>query len=277
MLSLSLTIPSSAKGSDANGFYNIEYPLPANLITDSNGNVKTKFVVRLTASPNTLCPGIYYVRLLKDYQEETYQAYRFVANQWTTGDPNRVSASNITYDMDNNIIHVKASGNNNVALMLKYQDLDYTITSDQIYLVVRGTNLSTANGASYLWWLNGSNHGTQVAPTKVIPVTVNGIAQTVVAWDMTKSGIYENFTGDHPSVCVGQTIFGLTSTTGQSDIYDINFVSNPDDYASNTVGIRTYTPSAQRYPAEAYSINGMKWNGDKGIVVSNGKKYVHTK
>ena len=272
-----ITIPSSAKGSDANGFYNIEYPLPANLITDSYGNVKTKFVVRLTASPNTLCPGIYYVRLLKDYQEETYQAYRFVANQWTTGDPNRVSASNITYDMDNNIIHVKASGNNNVALMLKYQDLDYTITSDQIYLVVRGTNLSTANGASYLWWLNGSNHGTQVAPTKVTPVTVNGIAQTVVAWDMTKSGIYENFSGDHPSVCVGQTIFGLTSTTGQSDIYDINFVSNPDDYASNTVGIRTYTPSAQRYPAEAYSINGMKWNGDKGIVVSNGKKYVLSK
>ena len=179
--------------------------------------------------------------------------------------------------MDKNIIHVKASGSNNVALMMKYQDLDYTITSDKIYLVVRGTNLSTATGASYLWWLNGSNHGTQVAPTKATPLTVNGTAQTVVAWDMTKSGIYENFTGDHPSVCVGQTIFGLTSTTGQSDIYDINFVADPDEYANTTVGIRSYTPSANQYPAEAYNINGMKWNGHKGIVVAKGKKYVKTR
>ena len=268
-----ITIPSSAKGSDANGFYNIEYPLPANLITDSNGNVKTKFVVRLTASPSTLCPGIYYVRLLKDYQEETYQAYRFVANEWTTGDPNRVSASNITYDMDKNIIHVKASGNNNVALMLKYQALDYSISSDQIYLVVRGTNLSTANGASYLWWLNGSNHGTQVAPTKVIPVTVDGVAQTIVAWDMTKSGIYENFSGNHPSVCVGQTIFGLTSTTGQSDIYDINFVADIDQYP-NTLGITQTIIPSDTCRHDTYAPNGIRTNGKHGIVVTRGRKYI---
>ena len=272
-----ITIPASAKGSDANGFYNAEYPLPASLIYDTNGNVKNKFVVRLTASATTLCPGIYYVRLLKDYQEETYQAYKFVANEWTTGDANRVAASNITYDMDKNIIHVKASGNNNVALMLKYQNLDYSISSDQTYLVVRGTNLSTASGASYLWWLNGSNHGTQVAPTKVATVTLDGVQQTVVAWDMTKSGIYENFTGTHPSVCVGQTIFGLTSTTGQSDIHDINFVADPDEYVTSTLSIGNIPHPTPAYPDKKYTINGMQWNGGNGIVVAKGKKYVSHK
>ena len=156
-----ITIPSSAKGSDANGFYNVEYPIPAHLITDASGQVKKQFAVRLTASATTLCPGIYYVRLMKGYDDH---AYRFVADEWTTGDAARVSASNITYDTERNIIHVKATGANKVALMHKYQEHDYTIANDQTYLVVRGTNLSTTSGASYLWWLNGSNHGTQVPP-----------------------------------------------------------------------------------------------------------------
>ncbi len=266
-----ITIPSSAKGSDANGFFNIEYAIPDNLIKDAEGNVKTRFVVRLTASSTTLCPGVYYIRLLRDYQDHAYQ---FVANEWTTGDPNRVSASNITYDNVKNIIHVKASGNNNVALMLKYQELDYTIDKGQTFLVARGTNLNTGTGASYLWWLNGSNHGTQVAPTKIATVSVDGMEQKVIAWDMTKSGIYENFTGDRPNVCMGQTIFGLTSTNGQSDIYDINFVSNVDEYMENTVDIsplKAYTMPKFR---KTYTISGIPSNGHSGIVVRDGKKYI---
>ena len=266
-----ITIPSSAKGSDSNGFYNVEYAIPANLITGTDGQVKTRFVVRLTASSTTLCPGIYYVRLLKDYDDH---AYRFVATDWTTGDPGRVSASNITYDTEHNIIHVKASGANNVALMMKYEDLDYTISSYQTYLVVRGTQLSTANGASYLWWLNGSNHGTQVAPTKTSTVIINEEEQKVVAWDMTRSGIYENFSGDRPSVCLGQTIFGLTSTTGQSDIYDINFVSNVDDYISATTGLQHPILSNPSAAPATYDVGGSRTNSRHGIVVTKGKKYV---
>ena len=265
-----ITIPSSAKGSDANGFYNVEYAIPASLITDAAGQVKKKFVVRLTASPTTLCPGIYYVRLLKDYDDH---AYRFVATDWTTGDPARVSASNITYDTERNIIHVKASGANNVALMMKYEDLDYTISSDQIYLVVRGTHLSTTGGASYLWWLNGSNHGTQVAPTKVTSLDINEEEQTVVAWDMTRSGIYENFSGERPSVCMGQTIFGLTSSTGQSDIYDINFVKDVNEYVDSTTGIphQLSNPSAS---STTYDLSGRRSDGHRGIVVSKGRKHI---
>ena len=265
-----ITIPTTAKGSDANGFYNVEYPIPANLITDAQGEVKKKFVVRLTASPTTLCPGIYYVRLLKDYNDH---AYRFVANEWTTGDPARVSASNITYDTEHNIIHVKASGANNVALKLKYEDQDYTISSDQKYLVVRGSDLSTSSGASYLWWLNGSNHGTQVAPTKISSTTIDGVEQKVIAWDMTQSGLYENFSGDRPSVCMGQTIFGLTALQGQSDIYDINFVSDVDEYVNTATRISTFTPMPKE-GSTMYNMAGMQVTHPHGIYLKNGKKYV---
>ncbi len=268
-----ITIPNSVKGSDANGFYNAEYAIPEQLVTDASGEVKKQFVVRLTASATTLCPGLYYVRLMKGYNPNL-NAYRFVASEWTTGDSNRVSASNITYDNTRNVIHVNATGNNNVALMLKYQEHDYTIGSDQIYLVVRGTNLSTAAGASYLWWLNGSNHGTQVAPTRVETVTLDNEEHTIIAWDMTKSGIYENFSGDRPSVCEGMTIFGLTSTTGQSDIYDINFVPNIDDYVKGTTGISSHiSPTGSRQEG-TYQLNGMKSDNHHGIVVTRGGKYI---
>lgn len=264
-----ITIPSSAKGSDANGFYNAEYPLPDQFVTDGEGNVKKQFVVRLTASPSTLCPGIYYVRLMKEYDAH---AYRFVADEWTTGDQGRVAASNITYDTERNIIHVKATGANNVALMHKYQEHNYTIGSDQTFLVVRGTNLSTTAGASYLWWLNGSNHGTQVAPTTVKAVTADKTAQTVIAWNLPSSGLYENFSGDRPNVCMGQTIFGLTSTTGQSDIHDISYVGNVDEYVNHITAIRQ--PAATSTPGgKAYRPDGIRSNG-KGLVITQGRKHI---
>jgi len=266
-----ITIPNAAKGSDANGFYNAEYPIPAALVRDAAGQVKRQFTIRLTASANTLCPGIYYVRLMRDYKD---QAYQFRATDWTTGDPARVQASNITYDNERNIIHVKASGNNNVALMMRYQDLDYTIGSEQVYLVVRGTNLSSGTGASYLWWLNGANRGTQVAPNHTSTITLDGSEQKVIAWDMTKSGIYDNFSGDRQSVCMGQTIFGLTSTTGQSDIHDINFVANVDDYITHATGIARPYIQRTNMNAKAYRTDGTPARGSRGIVVGKGRKYI---
>ena len=268
-----ITIPAQAKGSDANGFYNAEYPIPEALVMDG-AQAKDCFVVRLTASSTTLCPGIYYVRLMKGYRAD-YNAYEFHAADWTTGDPGRVSAQNITYDEEENIIHVNAgTGANNVALMMRYQSLDYTIDKDQTFLVVRGTNLKTTTGASYLWWLNGSNHGTQVAPAEVKTVTLDNKEQTLVAWNMATSGIYENFTGDRPNVCIGQTIFGLTSTTGLSDIYDINFTTSIDDYLATATAIRDLqaTPLS---PSQCYDLQGRPVPSvSKGIVISNGRKVI---
>lgn len=264
-----ITIPAQAKGSDPNGFYNVEYPIPANLVTDANGKVKKQFVVRITGSSSTMCPGIYYVRLMKGYDNH---AYIFRASDWTTGDANRVAASNITYDEQQNILHVKATGLNNVALMMKYQDLDYTIDAAQKYLVVRGSNLdTTGSGKSYLWWLNGSNHGTQVAPATTRTITLDGVEQKVIAWNMSTSGLYENFSGDRPSVCMGQTIFGLTSTTGQTDIYDINFIEDVNAYVSTTtsVGGITRSPGFER---GVYDLQGRPAHAaQKGFQVRSGR------
>ena len=234
-----ITIPSSVKNADQNGFYNIEYPIPAGLAKQADGTAKAKFTVRLAADKGTLNPGLYYLRLMSGY-DATAKAYRFVCSEWTTGDANRIAASNITYDTERNILHARSRGNNNIALMLRYQDCDYDIAANQTYLVVRGTSLSTTNSHSYLWWLNGSNHGTQVAPTAVRTINVGDTQQTVIAWNMATSGIYENFTGDRPNVCLGQTIFGLTSSAsdGSCDIYDINFATSVDDYIDLSTALR---------------------------------------
>ena len=269
-----IVIPSSVRNSD-NGFYHAEYPIPASLVTDAKGNVKTKFVVRLAASEGTLNPGLYYLRLMKGYIENA-NSYKFRAQDWTTGDAGRIAATNITYDTERNVIKAKSTGTNNIALTMKYQDLDYDIDKSQIYLVVRGTSLSTNSGASYLWWLNGTNRGSQVAPTTKKTITVDGEQQVVIAWDMSKSGLYDNFSGDRPSVCMGQTIFGLTSknSNGSCEIHDINFVANVEDYVSETTHITAVTsPDA---PATIYTLQGIPTrNPHKGVYIRNGKKYIY--
>lgn len=267
-----ITIPASVKNADANGFYNIEYAIPENLAVDASGNAKSKFVVRLTASATTLCPGLYYMRLMRGY-DETAGNYRFVASEWTTGDTWRLKAENIKYDNEKNVISVTAPGANNVCLMLDYGKTDYSINKDQIYLVVKGTNLSTASGASYLWWLNGANYGTQVVPDIVKTVSEDGKDYQIIAWDMTKSGLYTNFSGEKPSVCVGQTIFGLTSTdaAGKSDIHLITFVKDVEALVSGISVVET-----EKSPtASSYSISGIKVeNPSDGIYIINGKKVV---
>ena len=59
-----ITIPARVRNSE-NDFYNIEFPIPADLLKDSKGNAKTKFVVRLSATGSTPNPGLYYLRLVK--------------------------------------------------------------------------------------------------------------------------------------------------------------------------------------------------------------------
>ena len=259
-----ITVASSVKGA-VNGFYNVEFPIPAELAVNPDGSAKEKFVVRLTASAKTLIPGLYYMRLMSGYVEPD-NSYKFHASDWTTGD------ANITYDTEKNIIHVKATGQNNVALLLDYQNTDYAIDASQIYLVVRGTNLSTAKGDSYLWWLNGKNRGSQVVPTTVKTIVSDGVKQTLVAWDMTQSGLYDNFSGDRPSVCQGMTIFGLTSTTGQSDIYDINFVADVDQYTAQATSVRP--THASKDSAASYTLSGMAGSPRKGPYIKQGKVFL---
>ncbi len=217
-----VTIPSSHPGANDNGFYNDEKLIPSSMLSG-----KTSIVVRFEGTGSTLVPGLYYVRLLKSYGSE---AYKFVASDWTTGDASRVVASNITADDTQNTLTVNSgTGTNNVCLMLDISDRSYTVSADQPYLIVKGTNLSTASGKSYLWWLNGCNKGTSIAPSYVGTASDG---ETVIAWDITASGIDDYCTAWTWNFCWGQTIFGLTSTTGTSVISHIGFYSSVESYLS---------------------------------------------
>ncbi len=54
-------------GANGKGFYNVEYPIPAFLMKDAQGNTKKSFTVRLAADRGTNAPGLYYLRLMKEY------------------------------------------------------------------------------------------------------------------------------------------------------------------------------------------------------------------
>ena len=126
---------------------------------------------------------------------------------------------------------MRASGSNNVVLTLDCQGRDYEIDAAQKYLIVKGSNLSRTSGTSYLWWLNGVNKGSQVAPTSTKKATDGDI---IVTWDMTRSGLADNNIGDRFSICQGPTIFGLTSTTGTSVIRHIGFYKSVADFENAT-------------------------------------------
>ena len=227
-----IEIPATAKGADGSGFYNIEFPLPDDVAT-KDGKPRDRFTVRLTATGSTPIPGLYYLRLMRGYDAH---AYRFVATDWVTGDPGRVAQSRISYDTEGNTIAIPQTGANNVCLSLDYERRDYTIRKAQKYLVVKGQNLLTTSGSSYLWWLNGVNKGSQVVPTVAKTVSEGGEDYQLIAWDMTRSQLDGNLSGERPNITLGQTIFGLTwngksksSSKRGAIISCIDFVENVDD------------------------------------------------
>ena len=59
-----IEIPAKVEKAE-NGFFNVEYPIPASLLTDGQGHTKSQFTVRLAATEGTLNPGLYYLRLVK--------------------------------------------------------------------------------------------------------------------------------------------------------------------------------------------------------------------
>lgn len=261
-----ITVASSYKTQDAKGFYNLEVPIPEALLLNTDGTPKAEITFRLTASSTTLIPGLYYVRLVSGYDNHTYD---FHASDWKTGDAGRVAQSNISYDSEANTITVKASGNNNVALALDWQHLDYEIDAARKFLIVKGSNLSRISGASYLWWLNGINKGSQVAPTSTKKASDGDI---IIAWNMNNSGLNANNTGDRFSVCQGQTIFGLTSTTGTSVIKHIGFYESVAAFELATA-IASHNDAGKCVDQAVYDLFGRRiLNAHNGIFIVSGKQ-----
>ena len=142
-------------------------------------------------------------------EEEVSKAYQFVAAEWPAGDPGRISPENVVIDAEANTITVSQTGQNNVALKF-VTDKEYTVEPEQRYFTIRATGLSTSDGASYLWWLNNANHGTQVAPT----TTYEDEGVTVFAWDIRTCGLGDNFSATETTTLqtTGDwiTTFGMT-------------------------------------------------------------------
>ncbi len=267
----SVTVTSSAKGADENGFYNVEYRIPDELLVDSKGDVKQKLTFRIVAASNTLCPGLYYLRLLKDYNDHAYQWH---ATDWLTGDNGRVAQSRFTYNDDNTITVRSGTGTNNLCLSLDFANTDeYLLNADQKYLVVAASNVRTTSGSAYLWWLNGVNRGSSVKPTKI-----EGTDLCYFIWDMTKTDLDGNNSGDTFSICQGATIFGLTSSTGTSTIHYIGFLSDIS-HVAETVSIRNH-------PADKGKTSDGPWidlNGRTAttplphhIYINGGKKVIYS-
>lgn len=221
----SITVPSAHAKADENGFFNVEYPIPASMLTHADGTVKASVVFRIVASSSTYCPGLYYLRLVNGYESK---AYTFRATDWKTGDTGRVSQSNISYDDAANTLTVNAgTGNHNVCLMLDYEHCEYTVSETEKYLIVKGTNLSMSKTKSYLWWLNGINRGSSVQPTVVNRMSDG---EVIVGWDLSQSGLADNCKGREYGLSMGMTIFGLTSTTGSSTISHIGFYESVSSF-----------------------------------------------
>ena len=265
-----VTVAGSVKTQDSKGFYNAEYPVPTVLLLNPDGTPKSELTIRLTASATTRIPGLYYLRLVKGY---TNHDYVFHARDWVTGDAGRVSQSDILYDDQANTLTVRATGANNVALNIDWAHLDYEINAAQKFLIVKGSNLARTSGASYLWWLNGVNKGTQVAPTSI---TVSSDGDVIVAWNMNSSGLSGNNTGDRFSICQGHTIFGLTSTTGTSVIRHIGFYESVAAFESATSVNDVVADEGNPRPASStyIDLSGRQVLPRKGIYIIDGKKVV---
>ena len=261
-------ILSSGVTADDNGFFNVEFPIPTEMMYDSNGNVKGSLVFKITPNGNGYIPGLYYLRLVDKYDNHEYV---FKAGDWKTGDNGRVSQSNISYNTTKNTITVRASGSNNVCLSLDFNNCDYNVKGENKYLIVCGTGLSLSDGASYLWWLNGQNRGSQVPPTRTL-TTSDG--KQVIAWDITTSNLNGNCQGDFWSVCQGNTIFGLTAPSGTATIHYIGFVSSVDDYVT-AINLPSYVPTKEMAQG-IYTLSGIRLSEElpHGIMIINGKKVV---
>jgi hypothetical protein len=242
--------------------------------------------VRFHASGHTPAPGLYYLRLLKDYAVKPL--YSFINYQWISGDDNRVNR--VTYNEDNSITVYGKQGSNNIALQYAtYYDDFYDLTLEHKYLTVCGSPLSRTKGASYLWWLGGTNHGSQVSPTYT---TTIADGQSLFVWDITQSGLNENMRDEVISFSSnGQamnTVFGLTTTRndGIATISDISFYTRDS--------LLTHYPEMQQYlgapdngirntenpssPKGTYTLSGVRVTNQaslpSGIYIINGQKKI---
>ena len=106
--------------------------------------------------------------------------YRFQPSDYTSTDNNRAPQGAFSYGAES--FTINASGQNNVAFKMGAEcDGKYYINGDDRWFVVSGSNLKTGVADAYLWWINGTNKGSQVAPDH-IATTTDG--RQVFVWNL---------------------------------------------------------------------------------------------
>ena len=276
------------------GFYNVEYPISSKFLTRSDGTVKDTITVRFTASGSSPTPGVYYIRLLKEYEGSKLKHYTFVPQQWISADAARVKS--VEYTSDGRVQVNGNSGSNNIALQLdtRYSDSSY-VRPDQNLLLIRGTQLRTGSGYSYLWWFNGCNKGSQVPPTYSYHAT-GTTNPYYFLWDVTQSGLADYWAANEEDQILISTngkamitCFGLTASNSSGTAYidDIDFLTAQeavDRYPelSKTLGlvptgiVKGKTVNGKMVKDKYYDLSGRPVSkGHQGFVVSNGRKQIN--
>ena len=93
--------------------------------------------------------------------------YVFNPQDYTSTDAARAPQSAFSYADAS--FTITASGQNNVAFMMGSAcDNKYYITGQDHWFVVAATGVKTGAADAYLWWSNGVNHNSQVAPDYII-------------------------------------------------------------------------------------------------------------
>ena len=173
------------------------------LFTRSSGNIITCF--GLTKASDASQAVITYIGFESTNAQLDPIPYEFSVNDWVSNDEGHVIANT-----DNNTFTSSWKGTNAAGLNYRTNRRMY-ITPEQCYFVIRGTGLSTADGQSFLWWLNGVNHGNNTPPTKIYEQD----GETVIAWYIPESGVADNISTTENTTLrttgsAFNTIFGIT-------------------------------------------------------------------
>ena len=163
--------------------------------------------------------------------------YAFKPEDYISTDNNRAPQDRFFYGDD--YFRIEATGPNNVAFkMAESHNGEYYITGDERWFLIKGSNLSTADGHTYLWWINGHNNG-QVPPSYICSYggsqyyiwnmeCINSINSGVFSWflDNTEEKItLDGRDADWKLV----TAAGLTALDGNGGtISDIGFYSDKE-------------------------------------------------
>lgn len=269
-----IVVPSATYHASSSGMYDVEIPIPKEMLVDESGTLKTDLTFRITSTlSNISIPGIFYLRLLSP---SFVHEYNYVATEWATADSNRLKQLNIVYDEDNNTITATPnSGNYNLALTLNIPTKNDYVVIGKKYLVVKGRDISPNTADHVLWWLNGINKGSSMPASEVF---TNDNSDVIVAWNITDCPLNANCLGDWWNINTGMTCFGLTSTSDTSTISYIGFDESLEPYKLPTAihnPINTKTNILNDDNTKIYTLPGYRigeYSTNKGMYIINGKK-----